>query len=50
MITGLQAIVKIADPRGQQAFDLLKAKFKDNPGAMIFVAGQEAEFKAAIKK
>ena len=49
IISGIQAIVKLADPRGQEAFDLLKVKFKDNPGAMNFVNGQEAEFKAALK-
>ncbi|MGB5015358.1 MAG: HEAT repeat domain-containing protein, partial [Pyrinomonadaceae bacterium] len=49
IISGIQAIVKLADPRGQEAFDLLKVKFKDNPGAMQFVNGQEAEFKAALK-
>ena len=49
IINGIQAIVKLADPRGQEAFDMLKTKFKDNPGAMQFVAAQEALFKAAIK-
>lgn len=49
IISGIQAIVKLADPRGQEAFDLLKVKFKDNQGAMNFINGQEAEFKSAIK-
>ncbi len=49
IISGIGAIIKIADPRGQEAFDLLKVKFKDNPGAMQFVTAQEAEFKAALK-
>jgi aminopeptidase N len=44
------AIIEIADPRGQQAFDLLKAKFKDNPQAMQQIALAEAAFKAAISK
>ncbi|CAN5417093.1 M1 family aminopeptidase [soil metagenome] len=49
MISGIQAIVKIADPRGQEAFDMLRVKFKENPGAMQFLAAQEAQFKAALK-
>ena len=50
MVNGIQAIVRLADSRGQEALDLLKTKFKDNPGAMQFVASQEAALKAAIKK
>ena len=50
IINGLQAIVKVADPRGQEAFDMLRAKFKDNPGAMQFIANQETQFKAATAK
>jgi hypothetical protein len=42
--------VRIADPRGQQAFDMLKEKFKNNPGAMNFVTNLETQFKAAIAK
>jgi aminopeptidase N len=45
-----QAIVKLADPRGQEAFDLLKAKFKDNPNFMGFITQLEGQFKEAIKK
>lgn len=49
MVSGLLAIVKIADPRGQEAFDMMKTKFKDNPGAMQFINAQETEFKTALK-
>ncbi|MBK6589418.1 MAG: M1 family metallopeptidase [Acidobacteria bacterium] len=49
IVNGIQAIVKLADPRGREAIDMLKVKFKDNPGAMQFVAAQEAALKAAIK-
>lgn len=49
IINGITAIVKLADPRGQEAIDLLKVKFKDNPGAQQFIAAQEAALKAAIK-
>jgi HEAT repeat protein len=50
MINGMQAFIKIADPRGQEAFDLLKVKFKDQPGALNFIAGFETRFKSAIGK
>jgi aminopeptidase N len=50
MINGMNALVKVADPRGQEAFDLVKKKFKDQPGALNFIAGFEARFKAAIGK
>src|SRR5262249_20507471 len=50
MINGITAIIKVADPRGQEAFDLLKQKFKDSPGATQFIAAREAEFKAALGK
>ena len=49
IINGVQAIIKLADPRGQEAFDMLKVKFKDSPGAMQAITGFEAQFKAAIK-
>ena len=49
IVDSMQALVKIADPRGQQAFDMLKTKFKDNPGFLQFITSQEALFKAAIK-
>ena len=42
---------EMADPRGQQAFDMLKEKFKNNPNALNFrVTALEAQFKAAIAK
>jgi len=50
MINAMFAVIKIADPRGQVIFDDLKARFKDNPGAMGFISTQEAQFKAAIAK
>ncbi len=45
----LQSIIKIADPRGQEAFDMLKAKFKENQQIMGFVGFLESQFKSAIK-
>jgi aminopeptidase N len=50
IINGTNAIVRIADPRGQEAFDMLKEKFKNNPGAMSFITNLETQFKAAIAK
>lgn len=44
------AIVKLADPRGQEAFDLLKTKFKDAPQFMGYITFFESQFQAAIKK
>ncbi len=49
MINSMFAAIKIADPRGQEIFDSLKARFKDNPGATQFINTQEALFKAALK-
>jgi aminopeptidase N len=50
IISGIQAIIKIADPRGQEALDMLKVKFKDQPGAASAIAAMDAQFKAAIKQ
>jgi aminopeptidase N len=48
IINSMAAVVKIADPRGQEVFDQMKAKFKDNANAMQFITAQETEFKSAI--
>lgn len=50
MVNGLRAIIKIADPRGQEAFDLLKAKFKGQDNIMGFINNFESQFKAALGK
>lgn len=49
ILSGIRAIIKIADPRGQEAFDMLKAKYKSSPEAMAAIGVYESEFKAAIK-
>ncbi|MDQ3633288.1 MAG: DUF3458 domain-containing protein [Acidobacteriota bacterium] len=49
IFTGVQSIVNLADPRGQEAFDLLKVKFKDNANLMNFINLQEAQFKKALE-
>ncbi|MCD9187666.1 MAG: HEAT repeat domain-containing protein [Pyrinomonadaceae bacterium] len=50
IFNGMQAFIKIADPRGQEAFDLLKAKFGKNPQFADAINFYESQFKAAIKK
>ncbi|MGI8813035.1 MAG: M1 family aminopeptidase [Pyrinomonadaceae bacterium] len=50
IFTGTNAIIRLADPRGQEAFDLLKAKFKDQANFMNFINQLESQFKAAIQK
>jgi len=50
LIHGIEAIIKLADPRGQEAFDLMKAKFKDQPELIGGVNFFEQQFKAALKK
>lgn len=46
---GAQAMIKIADPRGQEVFDMMKKKFSSNAQLAGFTASLEAQFKEAIK-
>ena len=50
IFSGAQAIITLADPRGQEAFDLLKAKFKDQANLMGFVNMLEQQFKKAVEQ
>lgn len=43
-------ISMLADPRGQEAFELLKVKYKDDANAMKAVDQYETQFKESIKK
>jgi len=43
-------LTTLADPRGQETFDLLKAKFKDDANTLKAVEQFETQFKAATKK
>jgi aminopeptidase N len=43
-------ITELADPRGQEVFDALKTKFKDDANAMVAVNQYESQFQEAIKK
>ncbi len=46
----IEGIIKLSDPRGQQAFDMLKEKFKGQANILGFVASLEAQFKAGLGK
>ena len=46
---GIQAIVKLGDPRGQESFDLLKEKFKDNQRFLSFILQLEQQFKKSLE-
>ena len=43
-------ITALADPRGQEAFDLLKEKFQNDAGALSAVAAYETQFRNAVNK
>lgn len=45
---GFTNFIKLGDPRGQEAFDLAKAKFKDNQQIMPAVAQLEDAFKQSV--
>lgn len=42
-------IARLADPRGQEAFEMLKAKFKDDDNAMNAINQYETQFKDSVK-
>lgn len=42
-------VATLADSRGQEVFDLLKTKFKDDANAMKAVNQYETQFKDTIK-
>jgi aminopeptidase N len=46
---GFQGFIRLADPRGQEAFDLAKAKFKDQQNFLGALNQLEAQFKKAIQ-
>jgi aminopeptidase N len=47
---GFQSFIRLADPRGQEAFDMAKTKFKDQQNFLGFINGLEAQFKKAIEQ
>jgi aminopeptidase N len=50
LLNSVNAIITLADPRGQEAFDMLKEKFKGQQNILDFIATLENQFKAAIAK
>ncbi len=48
VFNNLSSLILLADPRGQEAFDLAKAKFKDQPQFLNYTTVFEAQFKAAL--
>ena len=50
ILNNLLLITTLAEPKGQEAFDLLKTKFKEDANFLVAVSGHEEQFKAAIKK
>lgn len=42
-------ITTLVDPRGQEAFDLLRAKYQSDPNALQAVEQYESQFKDAVK-
>ncbi|MGI8638689.1 MAG: M1 family aminopeptidase [Pyrinomonadaceae bacterium] len=50
LFSSVQAIIKLADPRGQEAFDMLKEKFKNQSQILGFATFLETQFKAALPK
>jgi aminopeptidase N len=47
---GFQSLIKLGDPRGQEAFDLAKEKFKTQGNILGFVNQLEEQFKKAIEQ
>jgi aminopeptidase N len=50
MLNNIVIINTLADPRGQELYDLIKAKFKDNNDLLTAIKNYETQFKNAIKK
>ena len=50
IFNGFRSFILLADPRGQEAFDLAKTKFKDRGNLLGFINQLEAQFQDAIKK
>lgn len=50
IFNALASLIKLGDPRGQEAFDLAKAKFVSQPQLMNYVTMFETQFKASLQK
>ncbi|MEZ5428001.1 MAG: M1 family aminopeptidase [Pyrinomonadaceae bacterium] len=49
IFNGFQSLIRLADPRGQEGFDLAKEKFKNNSNLLGFINRLEAQFKEALQ-
>jgi aminopeptidase N len=49
IIGGIRSMTTLADPRGQEAFDLAKEKFKANQNLLGLIGQLESQFKKAIE-
>jgi aminopeptidase N len=49
LVNVTRAVVQLADPRGQEVFDLLKTRYKDDAQVMNFLTSSEKAFKTAIQ-
>ena len=50
IFSGFQGFVRLADPRGQEAFDLAKEKFKGQRNFIGFIEQIETQFKKALER
>ena len=50
IFNGLQSFIRLADPRGQEAFNLTKEKFKNQANLLGFASQMESQFKKAIEQ
>jgi aminopeptidase N len=49
IFNGFRSFTLLADPRGQEAFDMAKEKYKDSSNRVNFIKQVEAEFKKALE-
>jgi len=49
ILNGVQSLITLADPRGQEAFDMLKVKYKDDADVLQTIKLFETQFKSAVK-
>ncbi|MCO6511958.1 MAG: DUF3458 domain-containing protein [Aridibacter famidurans] len=48
IFSGFEALIKLGDPRGQEAFDLAKEKFGSNQNLVRFIGQFEERFKKSV--
>lgn len=50
IFNGFSSLIRLGDPRGQEAFDLTKDKFKANQNILGFISQLETQFKKALEE